>query len=133
MVVALATTNVEAATPPIVTEVAPVKFVPVMVTDVPPAVLPEAGVMDVTVGGGATNVKRPAPVNVLSVVVTLTSTAPLAWAGVVAVIDVGVTTVKAAAGVPPNDTPETPEKPPPPIVTTVPPEVEPLDGVTDVT
>jgi hypothetical protein len=32
--------------------VAPVKFVPLIVTDVPPAAGPEDGLIDVTVGGG---------------------------------------------------------------------------------
>ena len=40
--------------PPIVTEVAPVKLVPAMVTAVPPKVGPLLGVIDVTVGGGGT-------------------------------------------------------------------------------
>jgi hypothetical protein len=40
-----------AATPPIVTEVVPVKPVPVMVTLVPPRVVPLLGEMPVTSGG----------------------------------------------------------------------------------
>jgi len=36
--------------PPMVTAVAPVKFVPVMVTAVPPAVVPLVGEIAVTVG-----------------------------------------------------------------------------------
>ena len=36
--------------PPKVTEVAPVRFVPVMVTEVPPVAGPVAGDTDVTVG-----------------------------------------------------------------------------------
>jgi hypothetical protein len=51
MLVALTTFTLVAAVPPIVTPVAPVKLVPVIVTLVPPAVLPEVGEMDVTVGG----------------------------------------------------------------------------------
>ena len=39
-----------AAAPPIVTPVAPVKLVPVIVTEVPPAVGPALGEMAVTVG-----------------------------------------------------------------------------------
>ena len=39
-----------AATPPMVMPVAPVKFVPVIVTLVPPTVGPLLGVIDVTVG-----------------------------------------------------------------------------------
>ncbi len=53
--VALLTVKVVAATVPNLTPVAPVKLVPVMVTEVPPAVDPEVGLMPVTVGGlGAT-------------------------------------------------------------------------------
>ena len=37
--------------PPIVTVVPDMKFVPVIVTEVPPAVVPEVGEMLVTVGG----------------------------------------------------------------------------------
>ena len=40
-----------AATPPNVTEVAPVKFVPVIVTLVPPSVLPDDDKMPVIFGG----------------------------------------------------------------------------------
>jgi len=48
--VELATVTLVAAVPPMVT-VAPLKkFVPVMVTDVPPLVLPEVGEIEVTVG-----------------------------------------------------------------------------------
>ena len=52
--VALLTVNVVAAVAPNITAVAPVKFVPAMVTDVPPAVVPLVGETLVTVGGGAT-------------------------------------------------------------------------------
>ena len=47
MEVLLATLKVVAATPPNVTLVAPVKFVPVRVTAVPPAVGPELGLLPV--------------------------------------------------------------------------------------
>jgi len=40
-----------AANPPNVTKVAPVKFVPVIVTFVPPTVLPDDGEMSVILGG----------------------------------------------------------------------------------
>ena len=40
-----------AANPPNVTKVAPVKFVPVIVTLVPPSVLPDDGEMSVMLGG----------------------------------------------------------------------------------
>jgi hypothetical protein len=53
--VALLTVNAEAADPPKVTAVAPVKLVPVIDTLVPPVVGPLVGETDVTVGaGGAT-------------------------------------------------------------------------------
>jgi hypothetical protein len=52
MVVEFTTVNPLAATVPKLTAVAPVKFVPVMVIPVPPAVLPDAGVTPVTVGAG---------------------------------------------------------------------------------
>jgi hypothetical protein len=48
--VALTTVTLVAATPPMVTDVAPVKFVPVMVTAVPPTVGPVVGEIDVTLG-----------------------------------------------------------------------------------
>ena len=57
--VALFTVNAVAAVAPNFTADAPVKFVPVIATDVPPAVGPEAGLTPVTVGtggGGATYV-----------------------------------------------------------------------------
>ena len=65
-------------------------------------------------------------------VVTLTLTAPAAWAGVVAVIE-PLTTDTMVAGVPPKVTPfAPPEFAPikfvPVIVTLVPPAVEPVDG-----
>ena len=65
-------------------------------------------------------------------VVTVTSTAPAACAGEVAVIEVALTTVKLAA-VPPNDTAVAPVKFVPLIVTLVPPAAGPLLGLTAVT
>ena len=50
IVVAFTTVTAVAAVPPIVTAVAPVKLVPVMVTDCPPASGPDDGLMDATVG-----------------------------------------------------------------------------------
>jgi hypothetical protein len=50
IVVALTTTTLVAATPPIETPVAPVNPEPEMVSAVPPAVAPEFGVIEVTVG-----------------------------------------------------------------------------------
>ena len=55
MEVALTTTKLVAALPPMVTLLAPVKFVPVIVNAVPPRVDPVAGERTVMVGGeGAT-------------------------------------------------------------------------------
>ena len=54
IVVLLTTITLVAGTPPMVTPVAPVKFVPVMVTGVPPAVGPLDGEIPVTVGGRRT-------------------------------------------------------------------------------
>jgi hypothetical protein len=52
VIVVLFTTLIAvAAKPPNVTEVAPVKFVPVIVTVVPPSVLPDDGEMSVMLGG----------------------------------------------------------------------------------
>ena len=50
MVVAFTTTTAVAAAPPVVTAVAPVKPVPVIVTDCPPANGPSEGLIAVTVG-----------------------------------------------------------------------------------
>jgi hypothetical protein len=55
MMVALSTVQLAAATPPVVTAVAPVKSVPVIVTLVPPAVLPVA--MTASVGSAPYNGK----------------------------------------------------------------------------
>ena len=49
--VAETTTTLVAATPPTVTLLAPVRFVPVIVIDVPPRVEPLVGLTDVIVGG----------------------------------------------------------------------------------
>ena len=52
--VALTTDTFVAATPPMVTPVAPVKSEPVMVTLVPPAGVSDLGEIEVTLGAGAT-------------------------------------------------------------------------------
>ena len=52
--VAETTTMLVAATPPTVTLVVPVRFVPVIVIDVPPRVEPLVGLTDVRVGAGTT-------------------------------------------------------------------------------
>ena len=51
IVVLFTTLIVVAAIPPNVTKVAPVKFVPVIVTLVPPVLIPDDGEMSVMLGG----------------------------------------------------------------------------------
>ena len=65
--------------------------------------------------------------------VTTTSTAPAAWAGVVAVIDVLLTMVTPVAAVPPSFTVAPVRKPVPAMVTAVPPLVVPELGVIEIT
>ena len=64
--------------------------------------------------------------------VTITSTAPEAWAGVVAEMLVAFSTVTELAAAPPKLTVAGATKPVPLIVTDVPPAVEPLVGATAV-
>ena len=132
--VELLTVKLVAAVAPNLTEVAPLKSVPVIVTDVPPATGPLLGLTLVTVG---------APMNVNwsfalvalvpPIVVTVMSTVPAAWAGEVAVMDVALLTVKLVAAVPPKLTALAPVNPVPVIVTDVPPVDGPLSGLTLVT
>ena len=68
-----------------------------------------------------------------SVLVTTTLTAPAACAGVVAVIDVLLTTVTPVAAVPPSFTVAPARKPVPVIVTAVPPLAVPEFGVIELT
>ena len=104
ILVALTTVNDVAAVPPKLTAVAPVKFVPVIVTVAPaPAVV---GVKDEIVGA-CINVKVPLEVAVPPGVITeIVPVVPLATT---AVILVALTTVNDAAGVPPNVTDATGE------------------------
>ena len=104
MVVPFTTTTFVAAVPPNVT-VAPVaKFVPVIVTAVPPSVDPLFGLTTayrrhyhVRVSACQTSTQRPG-------LVTVTVTAPALPAGVVAVIVVAFVTTTFVAAVPPNVT-----------------------------
>jgi hypothetical protein len=66
-------------------------------------------------------------------VVTTTLAVPADPAGVVAVMDVALTTETLVAATPPNVTPVAPVNPVPVIVTAVPPAVVPLVGVREVT
>ena len=122
------TTNERAATPPMVTLVAPKKLVPVIMTEVAPPVEPEFGVKEVTIGGTAVNVKTSLALAVPPGVITSTVIGPATRAGVIATIRVELKTVNDVALVPPNLTPVAPIKFVPLIVTDVPPEVVPLVG-----
>jgi hypothetical protein len=113
------------------TEVAVVKLVPVIVTGAPPAVGPALGATELTVGG-ATKVKSSAGevAEVPPVVVTVTSTVPAAWGGVVVLILVLETTVNDA-GVAPKSTAVAVVKLVPVMVTGVPPALGPDVGATE--
>src|SRR5450755_3075842 len=124
--VAELTVKLAAAVAPNFTAVAPVKLVPVMTTDVPPASGPLVGARPVIVGAG-TNVNVPAEVPEPLGVVTLTVTAPMP-AAVTAVICVAELTVKLAAAVAPNFTAVAPVKLVPVMTTDVPPASGPLVG-----
>src|ERR1700722_7957550 len=102
--VAELTVKLVALVVPNFTAVAPVKLLPVIVTDVPPEAGPVVGEIDVTAGAttyvkwslGAVTLVPPG-------VVTVMSTVP-APAGAVAVIDVAELTVKPVALATPNFT-----------------------------
>jgi hypothetical protein len=118
------TTNV-AATLLNVTAVAPVKFVPVIVTDVPTA--PNVGVNEVIVGGGTVKLVRldPVPPGAVTLIGPV-----VAVAGTVAVICVAEFTVNVVAAALLNVTAVAPVKFVPVIVTDVP--ASPDVGVNDV-
>jgi hypothetical protein len=112
------------------TAVTPIKLVPVIVTDVPPAAGPCVGLTAVTVGADTyVNWSAADVALVPPSAVTVTSTIPVP-AGDVAVICVTPFTVKLVAAVVPNFTAVTAVKFVPMIVTLVPPAVGPLLGVT---
>ena len=129
MVVLFTTATFVAAVLPKVT-VAPVtKFVPVIVTAVPPAVDPVVGATPVTVGG-TTKVNALVRLPLCPLAVTVTATAPALPAGVVAVMVVLFTTTTFVAAVDPNLTVAPAAKFVPVIVTAVPPAAKPLFGAT---
>ena len=130
MLVAETTTTLVAATPPTVTLVAPVKFVPVIVIAVPPAVEPEVGETEEIVGG-AKYVNAFVAVAVPFGVVTATLFAPTVPAGVTAVTLVDETTTTLVAATPPTFTLVAPVKLVPVIVIAVPPAVDPVAGETE--
>jgi hypothetical protein len=128
--VALETTKLAAGVLPNATAVAPVRFAPLITTDVPPAVRPVAGLRPVTAGPSAYVNRSALEVAVVPpAVVTCTSTVPEP-AGDVAVIEVGLSTVKLAAAVEPKLTAVAPARSVPVIVTNVPPAVGPALGET---
>src|SRR5450830_673706 len=126
--VALLKVKLLAAVPPKVTAVTPAKFVPVMVTLVPPVAGPDVGEMLLTVGAARYVNWSAEPVALVPPpVVTLTSTVPVP-AGAVAVICVALLKVKLLAAVPPKVTAVTPAKFVPLMVTLVPPAAGPEVG-----
>jgi len=128
IVVGLTTFTPVPADPSKVTAAPGTNPVPEMVTGVPPAVGPAVGTMPDTVGGAIyVNPLVRVPYRV-SGLVTTTSTAPAAWAGVVAVIVVGLTTFTLVPAVPSKVTVAPATNPVPEMVTGVPPAVGPLAG-----
>lgn len=127
----LTLTSDVATVPPTVTLNVPLKFVPVMVMDVPPAIGPTDGdTKEIT--GAATYVKPPVNVSEPPRVVRTTLTAPADFAGVTTVTEVALTLVSDVPAVPPKATPLVFDKLVPVIVTVVPPDVGPVIGVNDV-
>jgi hypothetical protein len=127
----LSLTNVYdvAAVLPNITLVTPVKPLPEIVTEVPPAVVPDVGEMPVTVGvDEVVYVNTPVPVTDPPGAVITTLADPAVPAGVIAVISVSLTTVTLLAAVPPIVTEVAPVKPLPVMVTEVSPAVVPDVG-----
>ncbi len=133
ILVALTTLTLVQALPPTDTAVAPVKLVPAIVIDVPPAVLPEVGVTELTVGAGVKYVNSVLAAFVPPGVVTRTLAVPAVPAGVEQVILVALTTLTPVQALPPTDTAVAPVKLAPAIVIDVPPAVLPEVGVTELT
>jgi len=125
IVVADTTVNDVAAIPPNVTPVAPVKFVPVTVTEVPAG--PLAGVKLEIVGSAAAGVIVKAELLVAVPAGVITEIFPDVPVPTTAVIVVADTTANNVAAVPPNVTPVAPVKFVPVTVTAVP--AGPLAGV----
>src|SRR5712692_11615316 len=127
------TVKLVAAPLPNFTEVAPVKPLPVIVTVVPPRVVPDAGLTLRMAGVTAyvywsadeVGLIPPGPLTVMS-------TVPVEWAGLTAEIFQSVSTVKLVALTVPNFTAVAPVNVAPVMVTVVPPSVEPERGVTAV-
>jgi hypothetical protein len=130
VIVVLFTTTTFVADPfPNFTVAPEAKFVPVIVTAVPPATGPLFGLTLLTVGV-TTYVYPFVRLPLCPLTVTVTVTAPAVPAGVVAVIVVPFTTTTFVAAAAPNVTVAPAAKFVPVIVTDVPPNVEPLLGET---
>ncbi len=127
------TVNDDAAVAPKLTADALVKSLPVMVTTVPPAVVPAFGLMAATTGTPKVNRSAAEVALVPAALATVTCTGPAVAASVVAVIDVSELTVNELAAVAPNLTAVALANPEPVMVTDVPPAVEPAFGLTAVT
>ncbi len=126
----LTTATLVAATPPIETALVPVRFVPVMVIGVPPAIGPWLGLIDEIVGA-AMYVNPDVRFAVPPGVVTETVLAPGVPAGVTAVTVVELTTATLVAATPPMETALVPVRFVPVMVIAVPPVIEPWFGLTD--
>ena len=120
-----------AAVLPKLTAVTLIKPEPVIVTDVPPAVVPAAGLTDVMTGAPKVYLEPADVVEVPAALVAVMLTVPAASAGEVAVIWVSELIVKLVAAVPPKFTAVTVVKLEPVMVTDVPPEVVPAVGLTE--
>jgi hypothetical protein len=134
--VSLLTVREVASTPPNSTAVAPVKPVPVTVTEVFPPRGPAEGVTLLTAGTESyVNSSEGDVAEVPPAVVTTISTGPAEPAGLVAVKEVVLVFVMVteAAGVVPKSTVVPGVKPVPVTVTDVPPASGPADGLTAVT
>ena len=132
ILVALTTVYEVAATPPILTEVVPVRLAPVIVIVVPPVNGPVGGATD-EIDGGAMWLKPLASDDQPPGVVTEIGFTPAVSAGVTAVIFVAFTTTTEVASFVPILTEVAPVKFVPVIVIAVPPVVGPKFGVTEVT
>jgi hypothetical protein len=130
MTVGPVTWNDGGAAPPNSTAVAPVKWLPVIVTGVDPPAGPSVGATEVTVGCVTKENDVPAAA-VPPAVTTETPTVPADCDLVVAVIFVPpVTTAKVLADVVPKSTAVAPVNPDPVMVTTVAPPTGPAVGAT---
>ena len=133
MEVALTTTTLVAATPFTFTVAPAIKFVPVIVNAVPAASGPEAGLTLVMVGAAA-NVNAltlvAVPPRVTTTILETTFVDPVVPVGVLAVIEVGLTTTTLVAATPFTFTLVAPVKLVPVIVNAVPAASGPEAGLT---